>query len=411
MKRRIRLLSAIAAALMLAACFACTPSPKPAQPTEAPRVTEIPEAEYTVSHIVRYWPEEADYDTCDYACVAQVPEFSKSHYAGYAMNAAVDEYLEELSARIEKVYMPSSVAEPPYTEVTFEYKYVRGVTNVIFRETHSYEAQPYTETHVIMMNGRGERVNLCDVFMNYHAEERIAAAIAARIAGDPKYYEADAGKILSVIDINERACASESGAVLFIPEGVLAPYEEGELEIPVTFEEVLPELLGEGGIMTLEELTGAVRLMRCAANAIVVRMQEIKAGEAEPYTATAFMGQAVTELGLIPSAGRIEVPKADFEALYSKCIAGEFPGIDADAHDIRLEEGAYSVSAAQPKFVYNIDIIEASPEGDTLTIKGDLIYGAFGYAYTEFVCHTSVTLIKNAESPFGWTLRDLGLSL
>lgn len=410
MKRGIILL--LAGALALLACLsACTPRPVPAVPTEEPRVTEIPEAEYTVSHIVRYWPEDADYDSCDYACVAQVPEFSKSHYAGSAMNAAVDEYLEELSERIEREYMPSAVAEPPYTEVTFDYKYVGGIANIIFRETHSYEAQPYTETRVIMLNGRGERVNLRDVFMNYHAEERIAEAIAARIAGDPRYYEADPLKILSVLDITERACAAETGASVFIPEGVLAPYEEGELEIPVTFEEVLPELVGAEGIMTLEELSGAVRLMRFAANSVVVRVESIIEGAASPYTATAFMGQAVTELRLIPKAGRIEIPKADFEALYSACIAGDFPGIDTDAHDIRLEEGVYSVSAAQPKYVYNIDILEAARTGDTLLINGDLVYGAFGFAATEFVRHARLELVKNAESPFGWTIKGFVPSL
>lgn len=379
--------------------------------TEEPRVTQVPEVNYTVSSIVRYWPEDADYETCDYACIAQVPQFSKEHTSGYAMNKAVDEYLEKLSERIEGEYMPAASEKPPYSEVTFEYKYVNGVVNIVFIEKHCYQAVPYTETHVIMLDETGERITIADVLMNYHPDILISEALSNKLSGQSGYFGTDAQELFALINAKEGVCATETGCRVFIPEGRIASEQEGELSFDLTFEELLPGLLGENGSMTLEEYRGAVRLLRCCAVSLAARGGSFEGGATDPYTATGFMGQAVTELKIIPSAGRITVPEQEFLELYRACTGTEFPGIDTDAHSIKAQEGAYSVLAKQPEYVYNVDIISASREGDLLTIDGDVMFGSFGYASSEYVSHVRAVLIKSAESPYGWAISDFIQSL
>lgn len=398
MKKTFKLLPFLMAALMLVSCRPNKPSGE-----EEPRVTPVPEAEYTVSHIVRYWPEDADYETCDYACVAQVPEFSMTQTSGYAMNAAVDAYLEELAARIENEYMPKAEAKPPFTEVTFEYRYENGVSNVVFREKHSWEVVPYYETHVLMLNEKGERINLNDVFMNYHAEDRIAEALAKRLERDSRFAPKTKEELIPLLDIREAACAIDPGARIYIRRGGLAPLEEGELAFDISYEEVLPEILGDGET-ELSELRGIVKLLRDVSNAAVVRGQGFEEGETTAYTATAFMARAVRELGIVPAAGRIQVPQKDFESLYRACTGAGFPGIDTEAHSIELKEGAYSVSATLPAFEYNVDILSFMREGERITIEGDMIYGAFGFASTEFNAHVHIELCESSESPYGFAV-------
>ena len=404
-----KILPLLFAVLLAAPLSGCRGNGSPEE-TPAPEATDAPAA-YSVLHVIRYWPENADYASCDYALVAEMPEFPLTETAGYAMNKAVEAYFDSLAERIETEYMPSSVAKPPHTDVTVSVSKAGDITNVVFSETHDYEAQPYHETHTLMLDARGNEVSLCDWLLDYHAGEHAARAIAELTAGKEGFYEKTPEDIACLIDIRHGAEATENGCRIYVREGLLAPLDEGELGFELSFAELLPELLGENGVFTLDEYRGAVRLLRYVSNSVVIRQDPIENGELTPYTATEFMGQAVTELDVTNSAGRYPVPKAEFEALYRACFGAEFPGIDETAHSIRLEDGVYSVSAKQPEYSYNVDILSAERNGDTVELTGDMIYGEFGYAATEFAFHVAVTIEKSAESPFGWSLKNYRISL
>ncbi len=408
--RILRSITALALALSGVLLCACTGSGKPA-PTEEPRVTQAPEVEYTMTHVIRYWPEDADYSSCDYACVAEIPKFSKEYTAGSKLNKAVDGYLEELASRIETRYMPAAIAKPPSTEVEARVETANGVTNVIFTEKHAYEAQPYFETYVLMLNERGDAVNLNDVFKNYHADQLIASVIADSIAGDDRFYEADASKVLASIDCNHGASVQNGGCTVYVHEGLLAPYELGELSFDVPFGDVHPDFVGENAAMTLEEYGDIVDFLHFVSDAAVVRAESIYDGRLSEYEAASFMGELALTLGILPEDGRIPVPEEEFLRLYRECFGQELPGIDTEAHDIKHEGGFFKVENARKRYAYNVDILGAERSGDDLTLTGDMIFGKFGFASSEYVCHVTVKLIKNAESPFGFTLKDFEMKM
>ena len=92
MKRTSVFICILLAAIMLfSACGENNDSP---EPTELPPATAAPEEEYRITHYIRYWPEDADYDSCDYCCIIELPEFSKTYSAGSNMNKAVQSYIE-----------------------------------------------------------------------------------------------------------------------------------------------------------------------------------------------------------------------------------------------------------------------------------------------------------------------------
>ena len=400
--------AAFALALICAAFSACV---KPGgEPSPTADATEEPPVPYEMKHIVRYWPEDADYDTCDYACIAELPEFTNTKTAGYAMNQQVDEYYDRLCGRIEAEYMQAAIARPPYTEVKCTVEFIGEIANVIFSENHCYEAQPETRTYVLMMDARGNELNLCDVIMNYHAERMAAERIAEKIKGDEGYYEADADMIAAALDINHGAKAAENGCVVYVPAGKLAPYEEGELAFELTNEELAPDLVKDGTV-SLEEYRALTEFLGFVSDGVVVRSQEIEDGTLTEYVASSFMGEFAQGLGIAPEAGRINVPEERFLSLFKECFGTEFPGIDTDAHDIKFEDGVYKVRYTQKPYRYNVDMLDAEREGDVLTVTGDLIFGEFGYAATQYVCHVSAKLIKNSASPYGFTLEEFKLSM
>ncbi|MBO4562860.1 MAG: hypothetical protein J5772_04530 [Clostridia bacterium] len=400
--------AAAAIAVLFAALCGCAHKPAVPETTEEPHTTPIPSVPYTVTHLIRYWPEDADYSTCDYACTIEKPEFSKQYYSGFFINAEVEGYLLDIESRIENEYMPASIAKPPYTQVSCSVEYVNGFTNIIFTEEHCYEAQPYTETHVIIVDEEGHRVNLRDVFRVYRAEEIAAGAIARRIAGDSRYYEADDMKVLSAIDVKDGAAATETGCRIYIKAGVLAPFEEGELAFDLSFEDVCPDFVGEGRILTVEEYRNISDFLSIVAGATVIRGENIKNGRVPPYTATRFMAEMVRSFGIASEAGRYEVPKERFEDCFFDCFGAEFPGVDTDAHDIVIKDGAYSVLAGRDIFVCNVDMLEAREENGAIEITGDIMDGSYGSASSMFMAHVAVRLERNEKSPFGFTLKYYG---
>ena len=409
--RTIKTASAILLAAVMLFMTACYGAGRKPDNTADPHVTEVPDVEYTMKRIIRYWPEDASYEDCDYACIADVPEFSKTFTYGYAMNAAVDGYLDKLAERIEKSYMPSSISKPPYTEVIAHVEHVGGVTNIVFNERHCYEAQPYSETYVIMLDERGNELTLCDVLLSYHAEELAARRISEMLAEDERYENADENKVRSVIDIRHGARATEAGCTVFVHEGLLAPYEEGELAFEMRFRDLLPDFAGEGKAVSEEEYRKLTEFFSYFSNAIIVRGGGVENGVLSAYTATGFMAEASDSFGLVPKAGRVSVPEAEFESYYRRCFGTEFPGIDAEACDIRHENGFYTVPIAKRDLEYHVDMLSAERSGEELVITGDMVYGSFGFAYSETVRHVTVRLTESADSPFGFILTGFEMKL
>lgn len=378
--------------------------------TEAPATAE-PKDDPTYTHLVCYWPEEADYESCDYALIVEKPEFSRAVSSGYAFNQAVDRYINELSKRIERDYLPSAVAKPPYTQVNCDVDRVGNVTNVVFTELHCYEAQPYSETYVLMLDERGNEVNLCDLLLDYHAENLAAKRIAELIKGRDGYYEADESKVLASIDSRHGVRATEDGCIVYIHSGMLAPYEEGELAFSLGFDEVAPDFIGEDGALSALEYRRLTEFLGMVADSVIVRESDVVSGVMPEFAATLFMSEAARKMDIRPEAGRINIPSADFESYYRRCFNADFPGIDREAHDIRLENGVYAVLSSNQKYSYHIDFESAERTGDELTVTGDVVFGDFGYAFSEPVCHVRITLLRDEQSPFGFVLKDFKMQL
>lgn len=388
---------------------ACTGGKTPSA-TDAPSETAKADDRYKMTHYIRYWPEDADYDSCDYACVIELPEFSKTYTSGSNMNKAVDAYVKGLEERIENVYMKSSVAKPPATEVACSVEYARGFTNVVFTEKHSYEAQPYFQTQVLILNERGEEANLCDLFLDYHTEELIAGLIADETRRDPALYDSELDDVLPVIDINHGARVTDEGCTVYVREGLLAPIDAGELEFNIPFDAVKPVPV-QSGAVTHDEYIRLTELLRYAADAVIVREEAIEQGSLSPYAATSFMAELCLSMDFPLKAGRIEVEKERFLSLYRSCFGAEFPGIDPDAHDIKEADNAYSISAGKKEYAYNVDVLSATRSGDDLELSGDIIFGDFGYAFTSYVCHVDVSLTASPDAPLGFMIRDFRLRL
>lgn len=389
--------AALMAALVFLAACSCAKDPG----TE-PGPTKAPQVAYTTTHLVKYWPEDADYSTCDYSCVIELPEFSNTYTAGYSMNKAVSSYIEDLDARIENDYLKNSVSDKHHTEVTLEVEYVPGCTNVIFTEVHEYLEKPVTRTHVLMLDDYGLEMNLCDLFLDYHTAERIASLVS-ETAG------VDTVTALSAIDVNHGAKATVSGCTVWARDGVIAPRFEGEVRFDFTFDELSPAASFEA--LSRAEYESLSRLLRFVSDAAVVRQENIKGGELSKFEASSFMGEYVLSLGTPPDAGRVNVPEADFEKSYRAVFGRAFPGVDEDGFDIKHEDGFYRVLYSSKPYEYHVDITEVTAAGDSVTLTGDMIFGSYGYAFTSYVCHVSVVLERSAESPFGFRLVDFTMSI
>ena len=86
-------------AIIAAMLFSCACAKAPSDGAE-PSVSPAPRVPYSATHYIRYWPEDADYESCDYSCVVELPEFDGTYTAAFAMNRAVQGYLDDLQSRI-----------------------------------------------------------------------------------------------------------------------------------------------------------------------------------------------------------------------------------------------------------------------------------------------------------------------
>ncbi len=177
------------------------------------------------------------------------------------------------------------------------------------------------------------------------------------------------------------------------------------------FRDLLPDFAGEGKAVSEEAYRKLTEFFSLVSNAVIVRSNDIENGVLSEYAATAFMADASKSFGIVPKAGRISVPEAEFESYFRRCFGTDFPGVDAEAKDIRHENGFYTVPIAKLPYEYHVDMLSAERSGSELTVMGDLVFGSFGFAFTSQVCHVTARLTESDESPFGFVLRDFKLSL
>ena len=378
---------------------ACTPMPSS---ETLPTASPAPRVPYTSTHFIKYWPEDADYESCEYSCVVELPEFSRTYTAGYAMNVAVSEYLSGLEKRIDEDYIMNSTAENPHTDVSLSVEYLPGCTNIIFTEVHSYDDSPYTQTQVLMLDEYGRELSLADIFRDYHTAERISRLIAGSVGCD----EVTA---LAASDIINGAKATLAGCTVYARAGVLSPKENGETVFEFSTAELSPA--SDFDAVDLKEYETISELLSMVCTSQAVRQENITEGELSPFAASAFMGEFILSRGYIPSAGRIEVKKAEFENLYRKIFGNDFPEIDTDGHDIKLQEGVYSIRDSSKAYEYHVDFHEVDAQANSITVRGDMIYGAYGYAFSSYVCKVYAVLERSSESPFGFKLIDFTMSV
>lgn len=396
----------LAAIMLFSACGENVGSPGP---TEEPNTAAPSEDRYSMTHYIRYWPEDADYDSCDYCCIVELPEFSKTYSAGSNMNKAVQSYIENLQQRVEDNYMSKSVAKPPYTDVSCEIVDAGSFTNIIFTEKHCFEAQPYTHTYVLLLDECGNEIGLGDVIKSYHADTMAAELIFNYLTENGMALDGlSLTDCMAAADTNNGVSVTESTFTVYVDEGVLAPYEYGQLKLCFELSKLMSEDLKDS--FTLDGYLKAESFFSWFVTANMVRESNVTDGVMTEYAATAFMGSYYINSDYVPEKGIISVPRTEFEGLYRSILNKDFPGIDTGACNIELKDDCYLIDTNAKQYEFHLDIINAISENGTLSLMGDVIYGSFGYANTEYVCHATLVLRPSEASPFGYEFVDFILS-
>lgn len=394
-----RLFAILLAAAVTASLISCRKKQPEPEPTPAP--TEDANAEFighTAAGRVRYWPDGADEDTAEYALFVDYPVFDKTNSAASAINAAMDDYILSLADRVEKDHVPTADGKS-YSKATFEVGFARGYLNVIFHVKHGEIA----ETDALMFDRRGDKMTVFDIFLSYNANIMAANAICLKMEDDPLLPSPDPNVILGEVDREYRVSATDTGCTVWFPPDSV---EQGEHAFELSFEDVLGSLVSpEGAFAGFDEYASAQELIRMALLSVIIHAETVENGVLSPYAAGVFMTQAAA--GVPSTAGRRIMPKDEFESLYRSCFGEDYPGCDPDSDSVRMEDGVYSISVSAPSFVYNVEPNSVVSDGDTVVITGDLMTGTFGERWSEFVCPVTVTLQRNAESPYGFVLREL----
>lgn len=380
--------------------FSCACAKTPVGGAE-PSVSPAPRVPYSATHYIRYWPEDADYESCDYSCVVELPEFDGTYTAAFAMNRAVQGYLEDLQSRIENQYLVKATAEKPHTEVTLSVEYIPGCTDIVFTEAHSYSDTPYEYTYALMLDDYGNQLSLADIFLDYHAESRVSKLVAKQLGCDEM-------SALAAVDIIHGAKATLAGCSVFVRAGVISALEYGEKKLDFSFSDLSPA--SELDALDQKQFESVTELLCFAANAAAVRQENITGGILSEFEASSFMGEFIRTRGIMPKAGRIEIKKDEFEAYYRSIFGADFPGIDTNGHDIKLENGVYSIRDSAKQYEYHVDIFDAYEQAEGLIITGDMIFGAFGYAFSSYTCHVRVVLERASSSPYGFRLVEFVMS-
>lgn len=263
--------SIIRPAALLAACLfvitgctvqpAATPAEEVVTLTPAPADTPAPQA----GPVTLYYPEGATEGDAAYKITYALPAFSGEDAAAAAMNAAVEDWRQELLARVETVRLPLADrvegADLPGTQVSslcIEAETPLGrFTSVLFYEDEWYENQNGAAQRIstLVFDEMGRECNLAAASGVYDPLPLAAQQVWNIISMDPGAYYGD----LTIQDVRESLdlyngfSVSEEGYTLYVQPGVLAADESNAAPLEFSFGRngLYPDFVGD--LMTAEE--------------------------------------------------------------------------------------------------------------------------------------------------------------
>lgn len=356
MRSMIRFAALMGACLFITGCVA---QPLASHEEEvvvslAPAPTDTPAPQG--GPVTLYYPEGTTEADAAYKLTYELPAFSEADAAGAAMNAAVENWRQELLTRVETERLPLADRvegdDLPGTQVTslcIEAETPLGsFTSVLFYESDWYENQNGATQRIstLVFDETGQECNLAAASGVYDPLPLAAQQVWNIISMDPSAYYGD----LTIEDVSESLdlyngfSVAEEGYTLYVQSGVLAADESNGAPLEFSFgrNALYPDFVGD--LMTAEE-----------------------------YEA------------LLPQ----------LFALASHCGPG-FQSWQGEAFD------------SPEAFTHGFRLDAASLQGDVLTLRGQLIQGVPGELEATEVAAAQLTLSRDGAA--GWQLASLALS-
>ena len=401
MKHSIIKIAALIMALLMAGCA----QPAAEQPidvtvpveTSAPQPPETP-AEvlqtadgYAILSEELLLPQDVPQEEAVYRLSYQVPQFESE-----ASNAAVTVYLDELYTRVTTERMPYAdpVDSLPYTKVTFDVQKAElpaGVyTNFIFIEEHSFgdEADAEFDRHVIVVGPDGAECCLGAVSGTYFPENLAAQQVLNVIAYEPDSYYGDltSDTILSALDLYNGFAVSDEAYTLFIPAGVIAPEEKGIVEISFPHRALYPGFVGD--VMEEEDYSALLPMLSAAAAACGPDFTGFS-GAPTGELAAAIIGEYFSAQGLAFDSA------ADYAAAYADAYKAMFGAEPQPQGEV--------IAAESNLPFYGVQWEDAHPNGETLTMTGQLMSGAPGSSSAAPAATVSAVVRDTGD---GWIIQE-----
>lgn len=401
-------------ALCTALCAGCITLTYSPTPTPLPDYMIITESDYFAESMTTYFPAGSTQNTAQYVLNATYPVFNDDAYRAQELNAAVREYLVELENTViyERLPLadPSAGGQIPSTNVSITPTCARGIVNLHISDSYVFAAQESVETSCIVMQN-GEKVGLASISGSPDARLRAAQQVINIIgANNPDYFSS-----LTLFDVYEAIdpvngfFATEEGYVLLFAQNTIAPAVSGNIEMPISRESLYPDAVGS--TITIAQYETILPAVNILASASAKGFESFGNGVAETYTATCFMAQLVIKTGdVLAENGRISLPADEFEGMYSLYFDSDFPGLDAAAHDITLENEVYSLFYQYAGDDYYFVLSDARVDGNIIELIGEIVSGDMDAEETERVCGASVTIRLDSSTETGFKFVGITIS-
>lgn len=388
-----------------------TPEPTLGEYT-GPEVSALPGAaapEYEIVQQVMFWPEEASESTADYMLSLEYPVFSDA-----ARNAAVELYREELTDRVVNELIPfadrAENEDVPATFVVCELTFAGEYTNIVFNTTERFGGTSDSYVKTIVMDSDGNEVSFYEASGLYTPEAIVSQQIYNIIDRDSASYNGDITQedIRLALDLYNGFTVTDTGYVLFVAPGLLAPENNGVQSFTFTRAALYPSFVGD--LISIEDY----ERMLPALNALSAGCAEGFEGfrsTPTPLIATEFMTRM-----LIDSAERVDslwsrMDETAYNDYYSRCFGVSLSagaGI-ADAGDGTYFADGYAYLPNTQKAVYGLTLDDARTTDAGIMLLGVIMYGEPGSLNTGEVAAVEITIALDASSPIGCKLLSAEL--